>query len=174
MKTVVRQKRNAQRRNGSAEEAAAQMSEAFHGRPAHEIRDYEGVRIERNVLADLGRLISLTVKIDGEQYVLRPLGVRVSCDPDGRQLYLVGGDQAAELAQLGIDGDLLKDHVDFGQLRQIEYFTRKGFHNFEPTTYWHRFGEVSGIRPTLHYDSLNELLYLTGGHYRVKPEGIVD
>ena len=92
---------NPRRRNGAAEDAAGRLSESFHGRPAHEIRDYEGARLERTLLADLGRLVSLTVKTpEGEQYVLRPLGARVSCDPEGRQLYLVGGDQSADGAKL--------------------------------------------------------------------------
>jgi hypothetical protein len=174
-KPKTRKRRNPPRRpNGSGEEAAARLSEQFHGRPAHAIRDLEGERIERRVLAELGRLIELRVHL-AEYTALKPRGVRLACNPEGTQLYFEGGDQALDLKALGIAGDQAnKDHVDLGVCDYIAYETRKGFHDFARVDYWHKLGEVSKIRPTLHYDTLNELLYLSGGNYHVKPEGIVD
>lgn len=167
--------RRNRRKNPSGEQEAAKLSEAFHGRPAREYVDIEGSRLDRVVLAQLGRLIELQVRADdGEKYKLRPTGVRLASSPDGRSLYFEGGDQECDLSSLGIEGDQVKDHVDLGTVFLIRYHTRKGFHSFEPIDYWHKFGEESGIRPTLHYDSLNRLLYVTGGNYRIRPEGIVD
>jgi hypothetical protein len=169
-----RRKNPPRRRNGSGEEAAARLSEQFHGRPAHTIRDLESERLERRVLAELGRLTELRVR-SNEYTALKPRGVRLACNPEGTQLYFEGGDQALDLAALGITGEqATKDHIDLGVCDYIAYETRKGFHDFARVDYWHQLGEVSKIRPTLHYDALNQLLYLSGGNYRVKPEGIVD
>jgi len=40
--------------------------------------------------------------------------------------------------------------------------------------YQHQFGEVSGVKPQLFYDTLNQRLILRGGNYRVEDAGIVD
>lgn len=163
------------KRNPNGEQEAAAMSESFHGRPAKEYIDIEGERLERRVLAQLGRLVYLAIEtLEGERYKLRPSGARLACSPDGLQLFIEGGDQAVDLKSLGFEGSMVKDHVDLGDLYKLSYHTQKSFHNFEQVDYWHNLGEESGITPTLHYDRLNQLLYITGGNYRVQPEGIVD
>ena len=67
-----------------------------------------------------------------------------------------------------------KDMIELGPCMYIEYYTVKGFHDFEPTNYWHLFGEEDEIRPILCYDRLNKQLFLMGGNYTVKYEGIVN
>lgn len=173
------------RKNSEVDDAAA-LSEAFHGRPANKVRDVEELRQERTALADLGRLVGMRVWPDEDWCIdlgrvdkdapqsdaFR--GVRLGASPDGGQLYFVGGDQALDLARLGLDRYLPKDHIVIGVVESIGYHTSKAFHNFEPTWYTHQFGEEGGEQPILNYDTLNRKLYLTGGSYQVRPEGIVD
>lgn len=168
-----RRRRNPGEETGEAQ--AAKLSELFHGRAAHEIRDYVEEFNERAVLAKLGRLLELRAATDSGEYVgLKPRGVQLAASPDGGQLYFVGGDQALDLAAIGLKKQLPKDHVVIGECDYIEYHTTKDFHDFEPVDYHHRFGEKTGETPTLCYDVLNQKLYLVGGAYRVKREGIVN
>ena len=73
---------------------------------------------------------------------------------------------------MGLSSD--KDVVEIGPCIYISYRTVKGFHDFEPTTYWHEFGEEDEIYPILCYDRLNQQLFLASGNYRIRPEGIVN
>lgn len=170
-----RRRAAARRRNSDDIRAAAKLSEKFHGRPARKVRTIEEQETTREVLADLGRLISLDVKLsDGGTAELTTDGnVRVAASPDGGQIYFVGGNQQVDLAELGLAGRLPKDHLMVGELAKLTYHTSKAFHNFEPTDYYHRMGEEGGQRPAIHYDVLNKALYLTGGTYQVRPEGII-
>lgn len=155
---------------------AAALSEAFHGRPVETVSEYEETELRRRELADLGRLIELGVWTDEDVYaVLRFKGnVRCAASGDGRSIYFVGGDQALNLADLGIEDRMVKDHVRIGDVASIVYHTSKVFHDFEPSDYEHQFGEDSGNLPVLNYDTLNRRLFLVGGSYEVRPEGIVD
>ena len=72
---------------------------------------------------------------------------QVLCTPDGENIYFVGGDQALNLSSLDIPTS--KDFVELGPCTYIAYKTTKGFHDFEPTVYWHRFGEENGVYPVL-------------------------
>jgi len=155
-------------------QAAARLSEEFHGRPARTVRELEQIEHSRDTLADLGRLISFTVWLDEDKPVeLEFRGVRLACSPDGGQLYLTGN-QRLDLAALGLNRYLPKDHITVGLVESVVYHTSKAFHNFEPIEYEHTFGEEGGELPTLGYDVLSEKFYLTGGSYQVKPEGIVN
>lgn len=168
-------KKPIRRKNKETAAAAAALSEKFHGRPVRKVTELEIAVDEPVDLADLGRLEELQI-LDGK-YV-RPLeftrGVRLACTPDGGQLYFVEGDQEIDLKKLGLDKYLPKDHVTIGPVAKIAYFTSKDFHNFEPSTYEHEFGEEKGKLPILHYDVRNKLLYLTDGSYEVRPEGITN
>lgn len=170
-------RRQARRRNPGEIEAAAQLSEEFHGRPAKRVREYDEPHTEQTVLADLGALKEIEIETPrGEWFrVVFGRGARLAASPDGRQLYLVGGDQAAALADLGLtDDEADHEHVLLGAARSITYSTRKGFHNFELVDYVHEFGEDGGTPPTLNYDATNKRLYFVGGTYKIRPEGIVN
>lgn len=170
-------KPTAKRRKNSGNDAAAaaRLSAKFHGRPPRQVTEYSEAVLEHSELADLGRMVELQV-LDG-RYVT-PLefsgNVRLASTPDGGQLYFVGGDQALPLRKLKLTRDLPKDHLTIGPALKIAYFTSKAFHSFEPSTYEHEFGEEGGSLPWLNYDVLNQKLYLAGGSYRVKPDGIVN
>ena len=179
--TATKRKR---RNPEDAEALAAAVSESFHGRPAQSVRDVEETVARRAVLADLGRMIELGVWTDEDRFIKLtfPRGVRCACSPEkddqgkpfSRSLYFVGGDQSLDLAELGIEGAMVKDHVRIGDCQTIAYHTSKVFHNFEPNDYEHQFGEESNNLPTLNYDTLNQRVFLVGGSYEVRPEGIVD
>lgn len=96
----------------------------------------------------------------------------VAAVPNTRQIYFVGGNQNLDshLKQLGSDPE--KDICDLGFCYLIEYFAQKRFDRFEPTTYFHQFGEVTGVRPRLIYDRPHHLMQLAGGEYVVKSVGI--
>jgi hypothetical protein len=154
-------------------EAAARLSEKFHGRPARQVRTVETMEETPSTLADLGGLRELHVQTHrgGRLFEFRK-DVRLASTPDGRQLYIVGGDQELDLAGLSIPE---RANAEIGEVARIVYYTRKGFHNFEPTLYVHEFGEDrGGRRPTLGYDAINHQLFFLGGTYSVRPEGIVN
>jgi hypothetical protein len=93
--------------------------------------------------------------------------------PKGAQLYFVGGKQGvndAGLRSMGANPD--KDLCDLGFCYLIEYFAQKRFDRFEPITYFHGFGEVSGVQPRLIYRKPQKMLELVGGEYVVKAAGI--
>jgi hypothetical protein len=96
----------------------------------------------------------------------------IAAEPNARQLYVVGGNQNidSKLVELGADPE--KDIADLGFCYLIEYFTQKRFDKFEPTNYWHHFGERTGVQPRLMYDRIHKRLSLAGGEYIVKPAGI--
>lgn len=164
------------RKNGAdADELkASKLTEQFHGRPAKKVTDVEEIEQEHSVLADLGRLLELEVWFDADKAATLAFtgNVRMACSPDGGTLYFVGGDQKLALKELGLAEWLPKDRVTVGEVERIVYRTSKAFHNFEPTDYEHTFAEEGGELPILGYDTLNGKLYLTGGSYQVRPEGI--
>ena len=108
-----------------------------------------------------------TVAFTGKQ---RP---RTCCDPAGKQIYFIGGDQDLTGTPLLKKGrDLGFDLVDLGECTMIVYETRKHFDNFELVDYFHRFGEETEERPHLVYSPARHRLYLVGGAYWVTDEGI--
>jgi hypothetical protein len=105
----------------------------------------------------------------------------VASEPSGRQMYFVGGNQdiSAYLRQFHVDER--KDWIDLGPCVLIEYETQKEFDKFEPYVYFHALGEETGeypgdngLNPRLMYNRVRKRLFLSGGSYVVKPEGIVD
>lgn len=173
---LQRSETGAGRRN--PEQAAAAMYEKFHGRPATKVETFTEAVKEHGWLAKMGRLLYLLVKVSSREAKLLDFskkGVRCACTENGGQIYFVGGDMEVDLGGFpGVKGTLPKDHVELGPCIEIGYHTQKGFHNFEPTDYYHKFGKPTGEPPIVNYDVLNNRPYLVGGTYQVKPEGIVN
>jgi hypothetical protein len=163
------------RRNPDDMPAAEQMYERFHGRPAQRTVEHLERLAFRDTFAELGKLLELRFRLDGIRQPV-PLvefkGAQVACTPDGENIYFLGGNQSVDLSSLDIESD--KDYVELGECTYIKYLAKKGFHDFEPIEYFHEFGEEDGIRPVLAYDSQNQKLFLLGGNYRCKPEGITN
>lgn len=171
-----RKSKRAVRRNqeDSIERAREKFAE-FHGKPAERILEYaQSVTYPEN-FAELGRLKELRFDLNSLNRDF-PLANFRDCQavstPNGSNVYFIGGDQRIDFEALNIATD--KDLVELGPATYIMYHTVKGFHDFDPTDYFHRFGEEDGIKPVLAYDRLNHTLFLIGGNYRVRPEGIVN
>jgi hypothetical protein len=159
------------RRNPADMAEASAMYEQFHGRAPARIIEHSETLDYRSELAELGKLLELRIKINGDRATLDGFGnCQVACDPDGKNIAFLGGNQTIDLDALGIESD--KDLIELGELTYIKYFSRKGFHDFAPIDYFHHVGEVDGIRPMLSYDTFNKKLFLLGGNYQVKPAGI--
>jgi hypothetical protein len=163
------------RRNPDELDQAEQKFQEFHGKPASRILEYDEMHSYRENFAEMGKLIELRFNLNAANMDF-PLthfaDCQAVCTPDGANIYFIGGDQRVDFEALEIASD--KDMVELGSCTYISYRTVKGFHDFEPTSYWHRFGEEDGILPLLTYDRLNRNLFLIGGNYRVRPEGIVN
>ena len=168
---------NPRRRNHG--ETAADVFEGFHGTPATRTEVYEDRILIEDSLAECGPLQSIrvktvtgfttTIKFDKDR---QPI---LCSSPDRNQLYIVGGDQELDLRGLGFEGESkIKHLMKIGVAKQVTYFAKKGFDNFEPTDYFHDLGEENGVKPDLMYDTLNKTLSLIGGDYRVLNEGITN
>lgn len=150
------------------------MFEKFHGRKPTTIQDIDTKMNDRRNLSGLGRLMYLQTADEVPMKFSERDKVIVACDPAGNQIYFVGGNQDVTqiLETAGIDTS--KDLIVVGECQYIIYTTDKDFDNFEEKDYQHEFGEESGELPVLVFDALNLQLYLTGGAYEVKREGIVN
>jgi hypothetical protein len=170
--------------------AAQSKYEEFHGKPSTEVIEVlEAEGISADVVAKVAAMVppdDYTGLGDlSELQILTPKGEPVSiafsgkerprlcCNPDGTQLYFVGGNQdVGELVKRGASlGFAL---VDLGECFQVEYVTRKRFDGFQLVNYYHEFGEETGERPRLLWSPAHRKLYLVGGAYSIRPEGIVN
>jgi len=168
--TIVNPRR---KKKNSAEDASA-MFEKFHGRKPTSVQEVKTRQKDRRNLTGLGRLMYLQTAEGVPMKWAENDKVMVACDPAGNQIYFVGGNQDLTdiLDQAGIDHS--KDLIDVGECQFIIYTADKDFDNFEEKDYQHEFGEESGERPRLMFDRLNQQMYLVGGAYEVKREGIVN
>ena len=169
------QQRNPRKRKrNSTVEQASQMFETFHGRKPTTVQDIKTRQNDRRNLTGLGRLMYLQTVDDLPIKFTEHDKVMLACDPAGNQLYFVGGNQDVSqiLKEAGIDNS--KDLIVIGECQYIIYTTDKDFDNFEEKDYQHEFGEETGELPVLIFDKLNRQLYLTGGAYEIKREGIVN
>jgi len=171
--------KSAVRRRRAANPAAADLREAFVGRPAEWVTIQDEAHMPAGDYAKLGQLLSLYVKpVTGGQVLEIKFGgdPAVVADETGRQLYFVGGDQdiSESLSSFGArdegDGIFL-----IGEARRIDYKQRKE-HVPEPEIdeWRHEFGEESGVRPEVFFDSRRRRILLEGGEYTIRPEGIVN
>lgn len=164
------------RRNSSAAAEASAMFKTFHQMPPNRIIDYEELVKYPSHFAEIGLpLKELRVFLDeaNPDFAFTRFGdCQVVCTPDGTNIYFVGGDQEIDLEALDISSD--KDTIELGPCTYICYHTIKGFHDFEPINYYHNFGEEDQVFPRLGYDRINKRLFLIGGNYQVKREGIVN
>lgn len=157
------------------ESSAAALSEKFHGRPPKEVIEYpEDIHVHEH-LTKLGTLQELIVDAPVGKVCLSGFkGAALASSEDGRQLYIVGGDQRVNLKALGFTPADTRDSMVLGELHRVIYRTQKGFDNFETVDYYHDLGEDTGIRPALLYSTRDHRLSIAGGQYVVKPEGIVN
>jgi hypothetical protein len=167
------------------ETKAEQLFEAFTGKPATEFREVEEVQYHHSTLADLGELRELQVilptgtklaTIDFKGRGIRTAAAGVKKDRRGiygTELHLVGGNQTLDLDALQARNND-KPTVAIGDLYKITYYTSKHFHDFKPSEYEHELGEETGDRPLLAYDVRSRKMFVVGGAYQIRPEGIVN
>lgn len=157
------------------EDAAAALSEAWHGRPASVATDHIDKVHYHGVLTDLGRLKEITVMVTERkgQKILFDKDTRLASSENGKQLYVVGGDQSIDLSLLGIDGEEAeKDCVFVGEVHSIVYVTAKhhlGRADMIIGPYEHHMGEKGGTMPVMVYDRLNDQIGFAGGSYFIDP-----
>lgn len=155
-------------------EAAAELSEAFHGRPPESATQIDEDLHYHGQLAGLGELEEIELEdgltLDGFQ------GAILASNEAGSQLFISGGDQQVSLRRFP-NVDATKERVLLGRVARIVYVTAKyhlGKQDRKTGPYEHELGEESGELPYLEYDTVNARLSFVGGAYRVEPEGVVD
>lgn len=183
-------KASTKRTNPSTQARAAKLYEQFHGAPSNEVIEVieaygatpavvEKVKgmIPPEDFAKLGDLVKLIIAqpgaTRGDEIEFganeRPI---LASNADADQLYIIAGNQNVTPLLKGLRAsDVL---VDLGELVQVEYQTRKRMDKFQPVVYYHKLGEETGERPRLLFDRERKHLYIVGGNYKVKPEGITN
>lgn len=160
---------------------AQRVNEEFHGRPLREILEIQEKHVKAGDYAALGDLVGLWLEpVSGETspyqwpkptiLFAKADKVKLATDAQGRQLFLIGGDQRLPVDYLqdaGLDTD--KRFVPLGVAYGVSYATEKSFDNFETSEYTHELGEQTGMRPTAYYDQETERILLVGGAYRIAP-----
>jgi hypothetical protein len=168
--------------DGSEEyKQASRTAELFHGRPVKEEIEVKEVIKTHDWYVSIGPLVSLKVKTILKQRATFKFSLKegqvvyVFCSPDGRQMYLRGGDQEINLEPLGLDGeDWKRDRMVIGEIKEITYRDAKRFQKFVPTDFYHKLGEESKVKPWLVYDTMNKHLEIVGGKYFVDTKELVD
>lgn len=172
----------AKRKRNSGLSDAKQAYASFHGTAATKVAVVNESEYIPTSFSELGLLVSIKfrpaiggsaeVTFDTDNAAKR---VMLCEDPKTNGLYFVGGDQSIQLRPLGLEAKMYhKPMMILGQVKQITYRTKKGFDRFVDTHYWHNLGEETGDKPTLVYSPMIKRLYLAGGAYNIRPEGIVN
>jgi hypothetical protein len=154
------------RRNSSDGEQAVKLFESFHGRDAQEVLEKQrsaAMRLDYTALGDLDYIKVRTPLDQVATFNFEGDKVKLASSPDGKQLYLIGGNQ--NLASCLDAESLQKDLIDLGDAIEVQYRARKIHSNFEVTSYYHKFGEDTGAVPRLLYDKLKREVFFAGGEY---------
>ncbi len=164
-----------------AAERARELREGFSG----ESSEHYTVRDEPHVPAgdytDCGEFIAVAVKptSTGEAKSVQEISfpgrdLELICDPQGKQLYIVGAGQDLSAADLRTFTDSDAELVDLGECRAISYGMAK-FGSEVPVSArgedarWdHKFGEEGGRCPTIFYDRRMRRLILSRATYRIE------
>lgn len=195
--------KSSRRRSNPGDDSAAEFYEKFHGRESEEEIIIETEVHEHDKLGVVGILVACTIdtptglratiRFESEGSDQVPWLCGTVKEIDGRkvtQLYIEGGCQHVDLAELEMDGDeWLKERMILGTFAppgdrpggkpekwNLSYLTQKSFDKFEDIEYQHDLGEPDEDEPkshrreppTLEYDPRNELLYIVGGQYKIK------
>jgi len=173
--------RKTRKGNPGALETGSELYQDFHGESAQHVDHLQEPEPRPVTLTELGDLIELQVKRPvgwkWATFDFTGRGVKLASNVIGSQLYFVGGNQKVsrgELTQTGADNS--KELIDLGECMTIAYRARKTFVDGINSTYEHKFGEETGVRPRLMYDCRGPQprLFLSGGEYRVEAAGIIN
>ena len=124
------------------------LYQSFHGKSPAEVQDMAiKTEVQRDYVA-LGDLSQARfIQEDGREWSVNFSrdGVKLAASPDGKQLYLIGGDQDI-LPILKDQGfDTSKDLIAFGRWFCVYYIAAKSQTNFEITEWEHYLGCVDEI-----------------------------
>jgi hypothetical protein len=158
---------------------AVRLFETFHGRDAQEVVEKQVSAAMRMDYTALGDLVALglgecskhgNALVNGwdecNNLLFEGDGVKLASSPEGRQLYLIGGNQNLDKALSSWEGiDPEKDLIDLGECGFVVYEARKAHSNFEPVEWVHEFGEGGNTVPRILYDRLKRQVFLSGGEY---------
>jgi hypothetical protein len=100
--------------------------------------------------------------------------VKLASNPDGTQLYCLGGNQDLTACLLDLGVDPTKDLIDLGYCICVRYIAEKSHNRFEPGLYWHMLGEETNQPPRIMYDKLKREIFFIGGAYVVRAPGIIN
>ena len=177
------EKRGLSLANPDGETVTEQVSEAkelystFHGRdPKGVIEQMEADEV-RGTYTALGKLAELTFHTSAKQKVILDFyseSTKLASNPEGTQLYLIGGNQSLDASLDKFGSDATKDFVDLGECTSVVYLARKSQTQFQEAGWKHKFGEEGGARPWGFYDRIRQRIYLVGGDYRVEAPGIIN
>ncbi len=168
------------RNDGSEAEAAAQAYEDFHGRSASKVLAMQEALMTAGDYWAIGDDPELWLQPNvwknadevnpPDIWFAKDDKVKLAGDPEGHQLYFVGGNQKLPLEYLKQQGLVTdKRFITLGEVFGISYRTEKSFDAFKTKPYAHEFGEETGERPWLIYDQHTERLILVGGAYSIAP-----
>ena len=153
-----------------ASQEAVKLFQVFHGKEAEQIIEKQRSAAMRHEYVCLGNLDYIDVRnAEGklERIDFEGDGVKLASSSEGTQFYLIGGNQNLNGALSKLVDDTTKDVFDLGEAVEIQYTARKAHTNFEPTSWYHEFGEENGDRPRLLYDKLKREVFFAGGSYYI-------
>lgn len=157
---------------------AADLYREFHGREPGEVLEVQESELARKDYTALGDLVELRFLTPaGGKAIVKfseSEAVKVASSPNGRQLYLIGGNQDLTPSIADFGADPAKDLVDLGDAVFISYDASKWQTDFKPTIWEHKLGEESGVYPRGFFDKLKRRIFFAGGNYRIERPGIVD
>jgi hypothetical protein len=183
--------------DGSEEyQQAKRIAELFHGRPVKEEITITDQIDTPDWYAEIGPLVELRIKgFRGYPFRTAKFCFGLSEDqlihlltsPDGRQMYLRGGDQEIALDALGMgsDSDWFRDQMAIGEVTYFAYRDGKKFHGFKMTEYTHKVGSAldwtgtkhiqkTNAKPVMIYDTRSKKISLAGGQGKVETETLVE
>lgn len=168
-----KRRRSARLERGNPVPQSQDRYESFHGHPSKELIEVKEKIHYHSALSALGDLKKLVIKPEkGPRVVIKNFkGAFLAQNEAATQLYIVGGDQAVDLADFGIRKPIHEKEV-LGTCLRVYYFTTKDHLRPEDggtAVYNHAFGRK---KPTIVYDTVNHLLEFAGGGYTIPDEGI--
>jgi len=169
-------------------EQAADIYSGFHAAEPKNILTLDEPHIPGGSYPELGLLIGIEFKPTAaavDRYVrvfeTPKENVHVIGALDRKKIYFAGGDQGMtreEARRLGWNGS--DRDFELGEARKIIYLARK-YHSAvqerargELVEWVHEFGEETGEQPSLWYDTVAQRIFLRGGAYEIKDEGITN
>lgn len=173
--------------NDSELDEAEALYQQFHGRDPEEIVELQRSAAIRNTYTACGPLLAIGVFTPGlklptpahwdeypaidfsagvkENGDLKADGVMLSANPEGTQLYAIGGDQNLDDCLDDFDVDTSKDLIALCEAAYVVYFDEKPHTGFQGVEYMHEFDQP---RPVIGYDRLKKEIFFVGGRYEVK------